>query len=477
MKRKQIRFVGYCLATGLVILTLTMVACSSTITSTPTLTLSSIAVAPASPGNLAVGSTQQFTATGTYSDGSTKDITSQVTWASSNHATSTISSSGLATGVAAGSTGITATLSGETSPAVTLLVVASSAQALSSIAVTPGSPPHLAVDSTQQFTATGTYSDGSTKDITSQVTWASYDHAISTISSAGLATGVAAGSTSITATLSGETSPAVTLLVIPALQALSSIVVTPTSPDNLAVGLTLQFAATGTYADGSTKDITSPVTWASSKTSIATISPAGLATGTTAGTTDITATLEGVTSPAVSLPVAILSSIAVSQSSTGTLAVGSTRHFRAVGTYADSSIADITSQVNWTSSDTHVATISPAGSAVGVANGTTGITASLVGITSQAVNLHVATLSSIAVTPTSPDGLAVNSTQQFTATGTYSDGSTNDITSQVTWSSSRTSIATISTIGSATGVAAGTTNITATLGTVTSPAVSLSVSQ
>jgi hypothetical protein len=98
---------------------------SVTVTFTPTsaLALTSIAVTPASPANLAVGATQQFTATGTYADNSTANVTSQVTWASSNTGTATISAAGLATGVAAGTTNITASLSGVTSPVVGLTVV------------------------------------------------------------------------------------------------------------------------------------------------------------------------------------------------------------------------------------------------------------------------------------------------------------------------------------------------------------------
>ena len=131
---------GYCLAIGLIaVLTLVMVACSSTITSTPTAsatttstptasatpapTLSSLAVTPASPANLTVGATQQFTATGTYSDSSTTDISSQVTWASDTTGVATISSTGLATGVAAGTANITAALSGVTSPEVILTII------------------------------------------------------------------------------------------------------------------------------------------------------------------------------------------------------------------------------------------------------------------------------------------------------------------------------------------------------------------
>ena len=66
---------------------------------------------PANPTNL-VGTTRQFTATGTYSDGTTQNLTSQATWASSSTAVATINSSGLATGVTAGITTISATLGG-----------------------------------------------------------------------------------------------------------------------------------------------------------------------------------------------------------------------------------------------------------------------------------------------------------------------------------------------------------------------------
>ena len=86
--------------------------------------LTSIAVTPIAPANLAAGGTQQFTATATYSDYSTANITSQVTWHTSNTGIGTISSSGLATGVAPGSTSVTASLSGITSNSVTLSVVA-----------------------------------------------------------------------------------------------------------------------------------------------------------------------------------------------------------------------------------------------------------------------------------------------------------------------------------------------------------------
>jgi parallel beta-helix repeat protein len=73
------------------------------------------------------------------------------------------------------------------------------------------------------------------------------------------------------------------------------------------------------------------------------------------------------------------------------------------------------------------------------------------------------TLVSIAVTPANPS-IAIAGAQQFTATGTYSDSSTDNITTEVAWNSSDTLVATIDDGGSAAALAAGTTTITATLG-------------
>jgi uncharacterized protein YjdB len=76
-----------------------------------------------------------------------------------------------------------------------------------------------------------------------------------------------------------------------------------------------------------------------------------------------------------------------------------------------------------------------------------------------------ASLTSISVTPTNPS-IAQGTTQQFTAIGTYSDGTSWDITSEVTWKSDNTSVATVSPTGLATTVAQGTATITAASGNI-----------
>jgi hypothetical protein len=111
-----------------------------------------------------------------------------------------------------------------------------------------------------------------------------------------------------------------------------------------------------------------------------------------------------------------------------------------------------------------------------VAAGTSMITASLSGITSNSATLTVtaATLVSIAVVPTTAS-IAAGTTQAFTATGTYSNKTTQNLTSTATWTSSNTAAATIVSGGVATGVAAGTSMITASLSGVTSNSATLTV--
>jgi len=281
-------------------------------------------------------------------------------------------------------------------------------------------------------------------------------------------------------------SPAATLTVTAA--TLVSIAVTPPNP-SIANGLTEQFTATGTFTDNTTQDLTAAVTWASSDSSIATVSNAsgsnGLATAAGVGTTGITASLGQVVSPAATLTVtaATLVSIQLTPSS-ATIANGTTQAFTATGTYSDNSVQDLTASVTWASSAPSIATVSNAlgsnGLASAVAVGSTSISASYGAVTSPGATLNVtaATLVSIAVSPLSPT-IANGTTQPFTATGTYSDTSTQDLTTAVTWASSNTGVASISNAAGSNGVATaaslGSTNISASLNAVTSPAVTLTV--
>jgi hypothetical protein len=147
-----------------------------------------------------LGATQPFSAVGTYSDHSTQNLTSSSAWTSSAPAIATVSGGGLASTLAQGTTNISAT-SGTIAGGAQLTVTA---PVLASIAITPANPS-LSVGMRQQLTATGTYTDGSTQDLTGSVTWNSTAKSVATVSNTGMATGVSPGQSTIKASLSSIT--------------------------------------------------------------------------------------------------------------------------------------------------------------------------------------------------------------------------------------------------------------------------------
>jgi uncharacterized protein YjdB len=416
-----------------------------------TKTVTSIAVSPAT-ATVAAGATQQFAATATYSDGSTANVTATASWTTSNAAVATVSSAGLATALASGSATVTATLSGVSASATVTVPVP--VATLTSIAVSPATGS-IAAKATQQFTAMGKYSDGSTADLTGRVSWRSSNTAVATVNTSGLATAVAAGSTTITASLSGVSGIA-SLTVTPTL---STISITP-NPANIKAGSTQQFAATATYSDGTTQIVTATAAWTSSKTAVATVNASGLASGVAAGSATITASLSGVSGTAILTVTPTLSTISITPNSAN-IKVGATQQFTATATYSDGSTQNVTATAVWTDDKAAVATVGAAGLATSVAPGSTNVTASFSGISGTAT-LNVTNLTSISVSP-SVGTFAVGSTQQYTATATYVGGSTGDVTATAKWSVANDAVATISSGGLATGVATGSTSIAASL--------------
>jgi len=445
--------------------------------------LVSLGVTPVNP-SIAKGLKSQFTAIGTYTDNSTQVLTAQVVWSSSDSTVTTVSNAsgyeGLGTALTPGSVTISATLGGTTASTVLTVTPAT----LVSIGVTPANPS-IANGLTSQFIATGLYTDNSTQNLTASVAWTSSDSTVASISNAsashGLAATVSPGSVTITAA-SGSVSGSTGLTVTPA--ALVSIALIPADP-SIANGTKQQFAATGTYTDTSTHDVTATVTWSSSDTTVATISNAsgsnGLASSIGQGTATITAALGAISgSTGLTVTPAALVSIAVIPANSS-IANGTSQQFAATGTYTDNSTQPLTTSVTWSSSATAVAAISNAagsnGLATSVIQGAATITATLGAISgSTDLTVTAATLVSIAITPTSPS-IADGTTQQFTATGTYTDNSTQNLTASVTWASSDTTIASISNAAGSSGLATaagvGVTSISAALGAVTATAATL----
>ena len=451
----------------------------STVLSVTAATLVSIGVTPPN-ASIASGLQSQFVATGIYTDNSTQNLTAQVVWTSSDATVTTVSNAagyqGLATVLSPGSATVTATLgsvSGST-------LMTATAATLVSIGVTPAAPS-IAKGTTLQFTAIGTYTDNSTQDLSSSVTWNS-SNALAVISNAsgskGLATAVSPGSAIIMAS-AGSVSGGVSLTITPA--TLVSIAVTPATP-SIANGTTQQFTAIGTYTDNSTQDLTSSVAWSSTNSSVAAVSNApgsqGLTTAVGQGSATIMAS-SGSASSSISLTVtpAAIVSIAVTPA-TPSIANGTTQQFTAIGTYTDNSTQDLTFSVAWSSSDTLVAAVSSASGSQGLTTaigpGSVTITAAMGSVSGTAtLTVTPATLVSIGVTPTNPI-VTTGTSQQFTASGTYTDGTTQNLTASVSWNSSDTAIALISNAPGSQGLATagnpGSVTIVASAGNVSGSA-------
>ena len=442
--------------------------------------LSQLEITPTNP-TIALGTTKQLTATGVFSDSTTQNMTASVDWASSNAAIATVGNDvtdkGLANGLAQGSATITAMDPASGLSASSKLSV--NAANLVSISITPANPS-VALGTTEQFTAMGTYSDASTQDITTAVTWGSGNTAVATISnssgSKGLAHSSGQGNATITATDAASGISANTMLRVTAAE-LNSIEISPAN-SSLVSGVTRQFNATGVFSDNSTQDITTSVTWSSSDASIAAISNAtgskGVAVSIKPGTVTITATdpASGVTSgTSLNVTAAVLTSISIAPVSPS-VSVGAAQQFIATGAYSDLTTQDITTSVTWSSSDPSVATISNAtgsqGLATSVATGSVTILAqdAASGLTAQTtLQVSATMLMSIAISPANAS-IARGASQQFTATGTYTDASTQDVTAAVAWSSSNNRVATISNAVGSEGLAVGVQNGVATISAV-----------
>ena len=460
---------------------------TATVVDVPLSTISIAAVAP-----IPVGQKANLIATGVFADGYKQDVTLQATWTTSSAATATVSDSGATkgqvTGVVPGTATITASIQTSVSGTSTTISgkvdVEVSPKKITNIAVTPTAPT-MHRGETQPFMATATYDDSSVGDVTTQATWTVGDGNILSVATSGASIGSVTaklvGQTTVTATYAGASGSTTVLVIAPTLR---SIALTPSSATVASHGGTQSFVATGSYADGTTAILTDSVTWSSSDSTILTVSNSvgtrGVATGVVAGTATVQATLDGVVGSAnVTVKDIKLLSIAIAPASLSVPA-GVTSKLTATGTYDDTSTKDVTADATWVSADPTIATVgntgATAGQVTGVkANNSTTVTATLNGITSPAVTVTVttATLASIAVAPATAN-VTAGKTQAFTATGTYSDKTTIDITASVTWSSSAINIAEVSNAAGSNGLATslrqGTTTITATLNGMTGTA-------
>ncbi|GAD74254.1 Ig-like domain-containing protein, partial [Vibrio azureus] len=393
-----------------------------------------------------------------------------VTWRSDDLTTATVTSDGLLTGVARGTTTLSAFKDNVTSNDVSVDVTDA---VIDSIAVTPASML-LAKGVTQQLMATATYSDNTSSDISNLVTWRSGGLTVASVAPNGLLTAEGKGRVTLSAFKDNVTSNNVSVDVTDAV--IDSITVTPASM-LLAKGVTQQLTATATYSDNTSTDISGFVTWRSDDVTVASVTPDGLLTTEDKGTVMLSAVKDNVTSNRVSVEVtnAVIDSLAITPASV-LLAKGQTKQLTATATYSDNTSSDVSDLVTWYSDDVTIASVTPNGLLNAEGKGTVRLSAMKDNVTSNSVSVDVtdAAIDSIAVTPVSVS-IAKGLSQQLTATATYSDNTSSDISHLVTWRSDDVTVASVTPNGLLTAEDKGIVTLSAFKGNVASNSVSVDV--
>ncbi len=319
------------------------------------------------PSNVSVvvGASSPLQVQAQYTDGSSQLLTTNLSFSSNAPSVASVDTLGNVTGVSPGVAVVAATYnnpSGGTLSANTSVTV--TAATLSAITLTADGSVN-AVGIPIQLHAIGTYSDGSQLDITNQVHFTSSNPSVAVVNNLGVVSPIGVGSTQISGTLNGVTG-SLNLNIGNAI--VQSIAVS--APSTLAVGATSHLTAVGTLSDSSQQDISALVTWSSSNPTVGIVAAAGDATGISVGTFNAVATLNGisgqtpiqVTSPAP----ATLTSITVTPNNVNLVnsllnLLGLAIQFTATGNYSDGSTRDLTSTVQWSTSNGSVATINSQG--------------------------------------------------------------------------------------------------------------------
>jgi len=408
-----------------------------------------------------VGASSQLTVTAAMSDGSQQNVTSQASWTSGAPQIATVSA-GLVRGVAPGTATLQVGFSG------------ASAQIPVQVQAAPGgggggtggggnggggnggggsggNPPsvqnlvvggsmNLTAGGTSQLTAIASLSDGSQQNVTAQATWASSAPQVATVS-AGLVHGVAAGSATIQVAYGGSNAQ-----VKVKVDAGS----TPPTVESVAIGGTLalnvgdnsQLTATANLSDGTQQIVTGQATWTSSASPIASVA-GGLVKGVAAGSATVQASYGGATAQ-VTIQVKAggggpVTPTVVGLSVTGNLSLlpGASTQLTATAAMSDGTNVNVTALANWSSNNPLLATVSAGGNVTALLAGLCGITASYQGVSAQVqVQINAVVPSLVSVSVTGPATVKVLHPAQLQAIAHFSDGSTQDVTSQATWTSS-----------------------------------------
>ena len=398
--------------------------------------------------SIATGSAEQHTATAFYADGTQKDVTRLVTWSTvttspqeaaphgeihdravvrprdSNSVS--VSPTGVDTAGDPGMASVSASMGSMQSDSVVIVTAATPL----SLSIT-ASKQLFPVGASQPIQLTGVFSDGSTQDLSLTANWNSSNASIATIDATGVAIGVAPGPVVFSASFKGLSASTTGYQVTPA--SLVSTTLAALYPADLT-GLTQPLKVYGTYADGSTYDVTSLASFSSANPNVFAVDDSGLAYGTSTGSTQITAKVgehssigefASFTDPLLSVQVI---------SPVNRIAIGTHFPLTALAQSTNGFGIDVSYPSIWTSADPTVLTVDGSGRLKSGKVGQTTVSATVLGVTgtSQPIQVTGATVTALLVADaqlsTESSTIAAQTSKQYTAVAFFSDNSTQDVT-------------------------------------------------
>ena len=401
-----------------------------------------------SNGSVVSGNSITATVSGLYDDGSTVSSFANVGWQTTGPVT--IDSNGVITAnsvsadtpasVTATVSGLTATQSFTVSPAP----VTATDPVLQSLNIIVTSSTNLNPGESINLSVSGLYSDGSEKNLTNTAVWSSSNTAIATANSNGTVT---AGNTPGTATITATVGTLQNSISVTSLPTLNSIALNA-SKNVLAPGESITLSVLGTYSDNSQKPVTAILNWSSSDNSIVAVNAVSgtIVGGNTEGTATITASINGLSA---TIDIALLKPVTLDfisiNSPSSSIAANQTIQLTAMATFSNGDVMDYSNQVIWNSDNPAV--ISVDGNGLAQAFGNVASTLIKVSFNGQVWSRSFsvtppanASIQSIAIAPFS-EQLAANQSVPMRVLANYGNNITEDITSQISWSSSDETIA------------------------------------
>ena len=242
-----------------------------------------------------------------------------------------------------------------------------------------------------------------------------------------------------------------------------SLVIVP-GVSSVSLGKSVQLKATGLFSDGSQRDVTVESVWVSSKPDVVRIDSFGRASSVKTGQTTVTATANQISTTAtITVGDAALVSISLAPSPSY-VSLGDSAQLTAVGSFTDNTSSTVLNGVTWASSNPEVATVGSTGIALPKRIGNTVISATTEGLSASTI-LQVTAAPLVTLQLKSDrSAIPLDTSAQFSAVGIFKDGSSQDMTKSVVWTSSPVGLANINSSGLAIGKAIGTTTVTASAG-------------